>query len=77
MLKDIRRLPIRWQITTWFSGLLAIVLLFFGLLLYFTLQTDLLARIDESLKRRASEVRVRLEGAYAPPPGRRWPPHTR
>jgi heavy metal sensor kinase len=55
-------LPIRWQITSWFSGLLAVVLLFFGLSLYFTLQTDLLARIDESLKRRATEVRVRLEG---------------
>jgi heavy metal sensor kinase len=58
----VRRLPIRWQITSWFSGLLAVVLLFFGLSLYFTLQTDLLARIDESLKRRATEVRVRLEG---------------
>ena len=63
MLKGVRRLPIRWQITFWFSGLLAIVLLFFGLTLYFTLQTDQLARIDESLKRRANEVRLRLEGA--------------
>jgi two-component system, OmpR family, sensor kinase len=62
LLKGVRRLPIRWQITSWFSGLLAVVLLFFGLSLYFTLQTDLLARIDESLKRRATEVRVRLEG---------------
>lgn len=62
MLKGVRRLPIRWQITSWFSGLLAVVLLFFGLSLYFTLQTDLLARIDESLKRRATEVRLRLEG---------------
>ncbi len=63
MLKGLRRLPIRWQITFWFSGLLAIVLLFFGLSFYFTLQTDQLARIDESLKRRANEVRLRLEGA--------------
>ncbi len=62
MLKGVRRLPIRWQITLWFSGLLAAVLLFFGLSLYLTLQTDLLTRIDESLKRRATEVRVRLEG---------------
>lgn len=62
MLKGVRRLPIRWQITSWFSGLLALVLLFFGLSLYLTLQTDLLARIDESLKRRATEVRLRLEG---------------
>ena len=62
MLKGVHRLPIRWQITLWFSGLLAAVLLFFGLSLYLTLQTDLLTRIDESLKRRATEVRVRLEG---------------
>jgi two-component system OmpR family sensor kinase len=63
LLKGVRRLPIRWQITFWFSGLLAIVLLFFGLSFYFTLQTDQLSRIDESLKRRANEVRLRLEGA--------------
>jgi two-component system OmpR family sensor kinase len=62
LLKGVRRLPIRWQITFWFSGLLAVVLVFFGLALYFTLQTDLLTRIDESLKRRATEVRLRFEG---------------
>ncbi len=58
-----RTLPIRWQLTAWFVGLLAIVLLIFSLTLYFTLQNNLLARIDESLDRRAGEVQRGLEQA--------------
>ncbi len=54
-------LPIRWRLTAWFVELLAAVLLLFGLIFYFTLQTNFLARIDESLNRRADEVQSRLD----------------
>lgn len=54
-------LPIRWRLTAWFVGILAAVLLLFSLTLYFILQTNLLDRIDESLKNRAAEVQRSFE----------------
>ncbi len=42
-----RRLSIRWKLTLWYGGVLAVVLAVFSTAVYFTMRHQLLARIDQ------------------------------
>jgi heavy metal sensor kinase len=48
------RLPIRWRLTIWYSVLLAVALLFFGIGLYVTLRLRLYQGFDEQLHNQAA-----------------------
>ncbi len=60
MFKERGNLPIGWKLTGWFGGILATVLLGFSLTLLVILQSNLSARIDESLERRANDVQRKV-----------------
>ncbi len=50
------RLSIRWKLTLWYSGVLAVVLTVFGAAIFFTMQHNLLGRIDAGLNEESSDV---------------------
>jgi heavy metal sensor kinase len=49
-----RRLPVRWRLTLWFAGLLALVMVLFGGTVYLVLRQQLYERFDEQLLNQAS-----------------------
>jgi heavy metal sensor kinase len=49
-----RRLPIRWRLTLWYAGLLAVTLALFGGVLYLMLRQQLYTSFDEQLLNQAS-----------------------
>ena len=51
-----KRLSIRWKLTLWYSGVLAVVLTAFGAAIYFTIRHTLLQRIDAGLNEELSDV---------------------
>jgi heavy metal sensor kinase len=51
-----RRLSIRWKLTLWYGGVLAVVLAVFSTAVYFTMRHQLLARIDQGLTEELADV---------------------
>ena len=51
-----KRLSIRWKLTLWYSGVLAVVLTAFGAAIYITMRHNLLQRIDSGLDEELSDV---------------------
>ena len=43
------RLKIRWKLTLWYSGVLAVVLLVFGTVVFVMMRHHLMERIDQGL----------------------------
>lgn len=50
------RIPIRWRLTLWYAGLLAIVIVLFSLTLYVGLRQILYSMVDDSLHQQAALV---------------------
>jgi heavy metal sensor kinase len=50
------RIPIRWRLTLWYAGLLALVIVLFSLTLYVGLRRILYATLDETLHQQAALV---------------------
>lgn len=50
------RLPIRWQFTLWFGATLALLLLGFGLLLFFVMRHQLLSAVDRGMEEELREL---------------------
>lgn len=50
------RLNIRWTLTLWYGGVLAVVLFLFSLVIYLELREELLDRIDQGLHEELAEV---------------------
>lgn len=51
-----RRLSIRWKLTLWYGGVLALVLTVFSSAVYLTMRHQLLGRIDQGLKEELADV---------------------
>jgi len=58
-----KRLGIRWKLTLWYGGVLAVVLTVFSLAVYFTLRHQLLGRIDQGLDEELADVRYEITRA--------------
>src|SRR5436309_3568001 len=50
------RMSIRWKLTSWYAGVLAIVLTGFSLAVYLVMRHQALERIDDGLKEELSDV---------------------
>ena len=50
------RIPIRWRLTLWYAGLLALVIVLFSLTLYVGLRQMLNSALDDSLHQQAALV---------------------
>ena len=55
------RLPIRWRITLWYTGLLTVALIGFGLTLFFALQYRLHKSFDDQLRAQAALTRANVQ----------------
>jgi two-component system, OmpR family, heavy metal sensor histidine kinase CusS len=58
-----KRLSIRWKLTLWYGGVLAVVLLVFGAAVFFTMRHQFLERIDQGLAEELAEVRYEVKQA--------------
>lgn len=58
-----RKMSIRVRLTIWYSGVLALVLLVFGTVIYFTMRHQMLTRIDHGLGEELSDVLSEVERA--------------
>jgi two-component system heavy metal sensor histidine kinase CusS len=58
-----RRLSIRWKLTLWYGGVLAVVLALFSMAVYFTMRHQLLGRIDQGLTEELADVLSEVERA--------------
>lgn len=54
---------IRWRLTAWYSGVLALVLLLAGLTLYLLVRQSLLGPINQGLRQNAQDLSQRWQGA--------------
>ena len=58
-----RRLSIRWKLTLWYGGVLAIVLTLFGAVVYVMMRHHLLQRIDQGLDEELADVLSEIKRA--------------
>lgn len=58
-----KRLNIRWKLTLWYGGVLAVVLVLFSLTIFLTLRYQLLERTDHGLTEELSDVRYEVRRA--------------
>src|SRR5882672_4485189 len=58
-----KRLNIRWKLTLWYGGVLAVVLTLFSGSVYFVMRHQLLGRIDQGLHEELSDVLSEVKGA--------------
>lgn len=58
-----KRLAIRWRLTLWYSGVLALVLLLFSGTVYAVMRHQLMQRIDLGLREELADVRSEIERA--------------
>lgn len=59
----IRRLSIRWRLTWWYGGVLAVVLAAFGASVYWMMGGQLMNRLDDGLREELSDVLGEIERA--------------
>jgi hypothetical protein len=67
-----KRLSIRWKLTLWYGGVLAVVLTAFGSAVFLVLRHNSLARIDRGLAEELADVRSEVERADDPATLRSW-----
>jgi heavy metal sensor kinase len=67
-----KRLSIRWKLTLWYGGVLAVVLTAFGTAVFLVLRHNSLARIDRGLAEELADVRSEVERADDPATLRGW-----
>lgn len=67
-----RRLGVRWRLTLWYGGVLAVVLTAFSGAVYWTMRHHLLGRIDQGLREELADVRSEVERADDPVALSRW-----
>lgn len=58
-----KRLNIRWKLTLWYAGVLAVVLTFFSVVVYLVMRHQLMQRIDQGLVEELADVRYEIERA--------------
>lgn len=59
----IRHLTVRWRLTLWYTGVLAVVLMGFGAAIYFTMRHQLMGRIDDGLVEELADVMSEVDRA--------------
>jgi hypothetical protein len=67
-----KRLSVRWKLTLWYGGVLAVVLLVFGAAVFLTMRHQLLERIDQGLAEELAEVRYEVKQATDPDALHKW-----
>lgn len=67
-----RRLNIRWKLTLWYGGVLAVVLFLFSGTIYLTMRYQLLERTDQGLAEELSDVRYEVKRADEPKTLHEW-----
>jgi hypothetical protein len=55
------RIPIRWRLTLWYAGLLALVIMLLSLTLYFGLRQLLYSSLDDALHQQAALVAATID----------------
>ena len=63
-------MSIRWRLTLWYTGLVALLLLIFGSTLYAVLHRSLYTQLDQSLHDRSQAIEESLTAGLIPPPRR-------
>jgi len=59
-------MSIRWRLTLWYTGLVALLLLIFGSTLYAVLHRSLYAQLDQSLHDRSQAIEESLAAGFIP-----------
>ena len=65
-------LSIRWKLTLWYGGVLAVILVLFSAAVYLTLRHQLLERIDQGLAEELADVLYEVKRANDPPSLHEW-----
>ena len=65
-------MSIRWKLTLWYGGVLAVVLLLFSTTVFLTLRQQLLGRIDQGLTEELADVLYEIERASEPQSLHEW-----
>ena len=67
-----KRLNIRWKLTLWYGGVLALVLTVFGTVTYLMMRHHLLQRIDQGLREELADVLSEVQRATTPDGLKEW-----
>jgi two-component system heavy metal sensor histidine kinase CusS len=67
-----KRLSVRWKLTLWYGGVLAVVLAVSGTTVFLTMRHQLLERIDQGLAEELADVLYEVKRADDPKALRRW-----
>lgn len=67
-----RRLNIRWKLTLWYGGVLAVVLVAFSATIFLTMRYQLLERTDQGLAEELADVRHEVKRAENPTTLHEW-----
>jgi len=67
-----KHLKIRWKMTLWYGGVLAVVLAVFGTVVFVIMRHHLLQRIDQGLNEELTDVLSEVERAKSPDELKEW-----